>query len=448
MGMIFKRKIEKEFVAWKESLKLKKRALVVKGLRQIGKTTSVLEFAKANYESVVYINFVDEKTVKEVFDNNFVVDNLVRDLSAILPDARFIENKTVIIFDEIQECANARSSIKAFMLDGRFDIIATGSLIGLRGYNKKESRGVPVGFETILKMYPMDFEEYLWAKGIDDNVINYIKGCFKTKQKVSEALNKTMLGYFKEYLCVGGMPDAVNTFLLTHDMNQVYQVQRDILENYHDDFGKHLNKDEKEIKNKTESIKITEVYNSIPSQLAKENKKFMYKEINLKANAREYRNAITWLEEFGLIELCYNLNVMEMPLEGNKIDNIFKVYVADTGLFVAMLEKGTAHNILNGDMNTYKGAIFENVIADAFSKLGKKLYYFSKNLEIDFVTMYDHEVTAIEVKATNGNSKSLKSVLGNYAKYHVKSNFKLIDGNIGTENGINTIPLYMAFLID
>lgn len=446
---MFKRKIYNELIQWKESLNIKKRALLIKGLRQIGKTTIVNEFCKNNYENVIYINFMNNESIKRVFDKDLNVDDLIRDLSANLPNSKFIPNTTIIIFDELQECTNARASIKPFMIDGRFDIIATGSLLGLRGYNKKKSKGIPTGFEKIVTMKAMDFEEYLWAKGINEDVINYVKDCFINKKTVSDAINNAMINYFKEYLCVGGLPDVVNTFLLTHDLNQVYDIQTSILEDYKDDFGKHLNEKEQIETNETELIKIMEVYNSIPSQLAKENKKFQYSIISKNAKAREYRNAISWLEEFGLISICYNLNSLELPLDGNKNNEAFKVYVTDTGLFTAMLEKGTTNNILNGDLKVYKGAIFENIVADAFHKLGKKLYYYKKDsgLELDFVTRYNNEITLIEVKSKNGNAKSLKEILKNKEKNNISSNFKLIDGNIGSSNGINTIPLYMAFLI-
>lgn len=447
--MLFKRKILNEIYKWKESLKIKKRALVIKGLRQVGKTTIVQEFCKKNYDNVVYINFMNNVSIKRVFDGDLIVDNMIRDLSGSLIGTKFVPNKTVIIFDELQECVNARSAIKPFMLDGRFDIIATGSLIGLRGYNKKESKGIPTGFEYFLEMYPMDFQEYLWARGINDETINYLKECYLKKQKVSDSINVNMMSYFKEYLCVGGMPDAVNTFILTKDLNQVYDVQKYILEQYKDDFGKHLDKNEEKTINKTELIRIMQVYNSIPNQLAKENKKFQYSVVDSHAKGREYRNAISWLEEFGFIKICYNLNSLELPLEGNKKDNDFKVYVTDTGLFVSMLERETVGNILSGNLKVYKGAIFENLIAEALIKSGKKLYFYSKSsgLEIDFVEIIDNELTLIEVKSTNGNSKSLKEVLNNKKYNNVSKAIKLIDGNIGYSNNIYTIPLYMAFLL-
>lgn len=446
---MFRRKIMDDIKKWEASLQIKKRALVIRGLRQIGKTTVVKEYCHSKYENVVYINFMDLETIKKIFDKDLIVDDMIRDLSAALPGEKFVPFKTVIIFDEIQECVNARASIKAFMLDGRFDIIATGSLIGLRGYNKKKTKGIPTGFEYPIQMFSMDFEEYLWARGIEDNLINYIKECYKNEEKVSDVVNHSFMQYYKEYLCVGGMPDAVNTFLLTKDLNQVYDVQTGILENYKDDFAKHLDEEEKEYVDKNELTKIMEVYNSIPSQLAKENKKFQYSKIDKKAKGREYRFAITWLEEFGLAKLCYNLNNIELPLEGNKSEDCFKLYITDTGLFMAMLGNDTYNEILNGDMGIYKGAVYGNIVAESFIKNGANLYYFSKTsgLEIDFITKIKNEIVAIEVKAKNGNTKSLNELLNN-EKYMVDRAIKLIDGNIGKTNNIYTIPLYMSFLIE
>lgn len=446
---MFERKIYNDIISWYESLKIKKRALIIKGLRQIGKTTIVRKFCEEHYENVVYIDFMHNTSIKSLFDKDLNVDDLIISLSASNLGAKFIPYKTIIIFDELQECANARSAIKPFMEDGRFDLICTGSLLGLRGYNKKVSKGVSTGFEKIITMKPMDFEEYLWAIGLEKSVIDYVRKSFIDKTQVISNVNEKLMKYFKEYLCVGGLPDVVNVFNLTHDLTQVREIQESILESYKDDFGKHLNRDEAQEINQTELAKIMQVYQSIPNQLAKENKKFQFKLVSNNANARSHSNAITWLEEFGLICKCYNLNSLELPLAGNKDEDSFKIYVTDTGLFIAMLEEGTVDNIINGDLKVYKGAIFENIIADAFNKMNKDLYYYHKQsgLEIDFVTRYNNELTLIEVKSNNGNAKSLKEILNNKDKYNISSNFKLADTNIGTATGINTIPLYMAFLI-
>lgn len=301
--IMFERKITGEIQKRKDSLHIKKRALVIKGLRQVGKTTVVKNYCKHNYKSVIYINFMEQVSIKKIFDSDLNVNDMIRDLSAAIPEAKFLPFETVLIFDEIQECANARAAIKPFMLDGRFDIIATGSLIGLRGYTKKRSRGVPTGVEYLLTMHPMDFEKYLLAKGMNKDVIEYIKQCLTNKVKVSESTNSSIMKYFKEYLCVGEMPDAVNTFLKTNDLNQVRDIQLGILKQYKDDFGKHLDQNEDQLIDKKELTKIMEVYSSIPNHLAKENKKFQYSVINKNAKGREYRDAITWLEEFGLVNL-------------------------------------------------------------------------------------------------------------------------------------------------
>ena len=444
---MFKRKIMAEFEAWKNSSGRKK-ALVVKGLRQIGKTYSVREFAKANYENIVYVNVKENESAKKIFDADLNVNRIIIDLSALIPGIHFVEGKTVIIFDEIQECANARSSIKPFCEDGRFDIIATGSLLGIKGYNKKKSKGVPTGFERIVYMKPMDFEEFLWAKGIGEDVIQYLRDCYKNKTPVSDATHQAMLRYFKEYICVGGLPYIVDQFISTNDMNVVWQEQHDIIEEYKDDFGKHLDENENEEIDLALLARINRVFESIPAQLAKENKKFVFSALEKKARTENYLPAIQWLCDFGIITLCHNLNNITDPLEGNKIDNIFKIYMQDSGLFISMLDRDCASKILLGELGCYKGAIFENIIADSFSKQDRKLYYFHKDsgLEIDFVSKVNNDISLIEVKATTGNTKSAKTVLKN-SQYDVNVCYKLSENNIGIAENIITIPYYMTFLL-
>lgn len=444
---MFKRKIMAEFEAWKNSSGRKK-ALVVKGLRQIGKTYSVREFAKANYENIVYVNFKEKESAKKIFDADLNVNRIIIDLSALIPGIHFVEGKTVIIFDEIQECANARSSIKPFCEDGRFDIIATGSLLGIKGYNKKKSKGVPTGFERIVYMKPMDFEEFLWAKGIGEDVIQYLRDCYKNKTPVSDATHQAMLRYFKEYICVGGLPYIVDQFISTNDMNVVWQEQHDIIEEYKDDFGKHLDENENEEIDLTLLARINRVFESIPAQLAKENKKFVFSALEKKGRSEKYLPAIQWLCDFGIITLCHNLNNITDPLEGNKIDNIFKIYMQDSGLFISMLDRDCASKILSGELGCYKGAIFENIISDSFSKQDRKLYYFHKDsgLEIDFVSKVNNDISLIEVKATTGNTKSAKTVLKN-SQYDVNVCYKLSENNIGIAENIITIPYYMTFLL-
>ena len=356
---------------------------------------------------------------------------------------------SVIIFDEIQECANARASIKPFMEDGRYDVICTGSLLGIKGYNRKKGKGVPTGFERIIYMKPMDFEEFLWAKGIGENVIAYLKDCYEKKEPVSEATHNAMLRYFKEYLCVGGLPYVVSRFVETNDMNVVWQEQQDILEEYKDDFGKHLDENENEEIDRTLLGRINRVFDSIPAQLAKENNKFVYSQLEKKGRSENYQTAIQWLYDCGIINICHNLTNIAEPLEGYKIENTFKIYVQDSGLFVAMLERGTAAKILSGDLGFYKGAIYENIIADCFSKQGRNLFYFRKDsgLEIDFVENIGGEIAIIEVKATTGRSKSAKTVLSN-DNYAAKVCYKLSENNIGVADKMVKLPYYMAMFLE
>ncbi len=445
---MFRRKIINDLSAWKKA-EGKKKALVLKGMRQVGKTYIVQQFARENYENVVYINFKDNESAKKVFEGDFIVNKITLELSALIPDIHFVPGKTILIFDEVQECANARASIKAFMLDGRYDVICTGSLLGIKGYNHKKGRGIPTGFEHIIYMKPMDFEEFLWAKGIDESVILELRRCYKEKTPVSPVLHSAMLRYFREYICVGGLPYIVDRFLSTNDMNVVYEEQRDILEEYKDDFGKHLDENEREEIDLTLLARINQVFDSIPAQLAKENKKFSYSMLKKKGRAEQYLSAIQWLYDAGIVNICYNLSNLSLPLEGNKIENIFKIYMQDSGLFVAMLEQGSAFNLLNGDFGMYKGAIYENIVADAFSKNDRPLFYFHKDsgLEIDFITKYKGETTLIEVKASTGNTKSSNTILKNKELYGVNFCIKLSENNVGLEGEKLTLPYYMACLI-
>ena len=453
---MFERKIEKELKLWKESLALKRKAFVLKGLRQVGKTKSITEFAKNNYEYVVDINFKLEPNMKAAFDGDLDVDTLITNISALKKDAIFVPYKTVLFLDEIQECSGARAAIKSFVEnDDRFDVIASGSLLGIKGYNQKYHGGASVGYEHTVYMKPMDFEEFLWAKGINKDVVSYIKDCFIKKIPVRQPIHDAMNRYYREYLCVGGMPSVVDVFVKTNDMNQARQEQLDILEGYKDDYGKHLDENENEKTDTALLSKINRVYDSIPSQLAKENKKFMYSKLGKKATSTLYDPAIQWLVDYGLINYCYNLRLLETPLSGNKINECFKLFVADTGLFVAMLDKEASGDILLGDLGQYKSAIYENIVADAFHKMNRELFYYSKysGLEIDFITRYQKIVSLVEVKATNGNSKSSRTVLENKSRYPmVKQLIKLAEHNIGyvedEQGNIKiSIPHYLAFCL-
>lgn len=436
---MLKRKIEQLLQEWKRSPNRK--PLLIKGCRQCGKTFSVLDFAKKNYKHVVYLNFFENPDYCSVFEGSLEIDNITMLLSALLgSEAVFEPGKTILVLDEIQECPDARTALKFFHLDGRYDVIGTGSLLGVRGYGK-EPKSIPVGYETTIDMSPLDFEEFLWANGVSEVVIDSLKKNITQVTPVPEALHKKMRQLLLQYTVVGGMPDVVQTFVDTKRLDEVLNMQRDIVRSYEDDMIKYANQKDKS--------RILECFQSIPKQLSKENKKFQYSVVKKGSTASKYAGSLQWIEDAGIISRCYNLNATELPLDGNAQDDVFKVYMRDCGLFISMLEDGTQFDVLQGNLARYKGAIFENLIADMFTKMGRKLYYFHKNsgLEVDFVIRYKGECTLVEVKASSGNTKSTKTILGHPEKYHVNSAIKLGDYNVGRSVEILTLPLYMAFLL-
>lgn len=436
---MLKRRIEQTLIEWKEDAN--HNPLILKGCRQCGKTFSVLSFARNNYKHVVYLNFFENSDYAAAFAGSLHIDHITMMLSALLgKDAVFVPGETVLILDEIQECPEARTALKFFKLDGRYDVIGTGSLLDVRGYGKAP-RSIPVEYETVVEMFPLDFEEFLWANGISDAMITMLKTCLETEAPVPDAIHNRMKQLLLQYTVTGGMPEAVQNFIDTKNMYKVLQIQKDIVRSYEDDMVKYAAPEDKPF--------IKESFQSIPRQLSKENKKFQYSVIRKGSTSSRYRGSLQWIEDAGIIRRCHNLSITELPLDGNAMEDIFKVYMTDCGLLVSMLEDGTQFDILQGNLYGYKGAIFENLIADIFSKMGRKLYYFHKDsgLEVDFVIRYKGKCTLVEVKAANGNTKSTKTVLQNPQKYHVEQAIKLGDYNIGRTGQILTLPLYMAFLL-
>lgn len=441
---MLKRKIETYLSNWKESAD--KKPLVIKGVRQCGKTYIVKKFARENYENVVYMNFILEPDKKSAFEGNLDVETLILNLSALIPDSRFISGKTCIILDEIQECKEARTALKSFQIDGRFDVIATGSLLGVKGYGNRRDKtegedSVPVGYETIVEMYPLDFEEFLWANGIGANVIDTVRSCFENETPVPEGVHKAMMELLYRYVVVGGLPEVVNCFLETKNVELIYNKQRTLIAEYEEDMVKYADDSDKP--------HIRECFESIPRQLAKEYKKFQYSVVKKGGRASQYLGSIQWLEDAGIVERCYNTTITELPLSGNSIPDCFKVYTTDIGILMGMLDYGTQADILRGNLLGYKGAIFESLMADFLCKSGQKLYYFHKDsgLEIDFLVRFNGECVLIEVKAKTGKTKSMSTVLKNKNVYHVNKGIKLGQYNVGREGDVLTLPLYMGFLI-
>jgi predicted AAA+ superfamily ATPase len=436
---VLKRKIENTLSQWKNTQGHK--PLIIKGCRQCGKTFSVMDFAKKKYKNIIYLNFYENPSYASAFSGSLDVENIVMMLSALFSKEIFFEaGNTVFIFDEIQECPEARTALKFFYMDGRYDVIATGSLLGVNGYGKAP-KSIPVGYETVIDMYPLDFEEFLWANNVSEKHIDILKGCLNEEKPVPEALHSRMRDLVLQYTVVGGMPAAVQEFINTKLMNNILRIQRDIVRSYEDDMVKYADRGDK--------AHIKECFHSIPVQLGKENKKFQYSVIKKGSTASKYAGSLQWIEDAGIISRCYNLSITELPLAGNAMTDTFKVYIRDCGLFASMLEDGAQYDILNGNLYMYKGAVYENLIADIFSKMGRKLYYFRKDsgLELDFVIRYKNECVPVEVKAATGNTKSLKTVLNHPEKYHINNAIKLGDYNIGRADKILTLPLYMAFLL-
>ena len=438
---MLQRKIERTLIKWKNTPNHK--PLIIKGCRQCGKTFSVNTFAKEYYTHVVYLNFFEHPDYKLAFEGSKQIDSIVMNLTALIPNSRFVSGQTCIILDEIQECSAARTALKFFKIDGRYDVIATGSLLGVHGYkgNETDYNSIPVGYEQHIEMFPLDFEEFLWANGISQEIIALVAKSLQDRQPISPAIHQRMRQLMLEYVVVGGMPEVVNRFITTHNMSDVLEEQRSIITGYKEDMVKYATNEDK--------VRLRAAFDSIPRQLSKENKKFQFSVIKKGARAKEYITGIQWLEDAGIIIRCRNLSITELPLEGNAIEDSFKVYMRDTGLFVSMLEDGTQFDILQGRLYGYKGAIFENLIADIFTKMGRKLYYYRKDsgLEIDFVIRYHGECVLVEVKASTGNTKSTKTILQHPDKYHVYQAIKLGDYNIGEKDGILTLPVYMAFLL-
>lgn len=431
---MLERKVMQQLIDWKN--KENKMCLVVKGARQVGKTYIIEKFIEENYKNSVRINFIENPSYKSIFAGDLDVETLIKQLTITIPNIQLVPNETVIFLDEIQSCPQARTALKFLSIDKRFDVIASGSLLGI---NYKEVESFPVGYTETIEMFSLDFEEFLWANGFSKESVKYLKEYFDKKEQVPIATHNKMMELFKEYIVVGGMPRVVSEYVESHNFSNVLKIQKEIVSNYLDDIAKYANGSEK--------AKARECFLSIPKHLAKDYKKFQYSLVHEGGTARKYEGSLMWLYDAGIINYCYNLATPELPLEGNSIGNQFKVYMNDTGLLISMLEEGSNKDIIDGNLGIYKGAIYENIIAEIFTKLGKKLYYFAfKNqLEIDFFIRKDNVATAIEVKAAdNTKAKSLSSLI---EKWHVEKGIKLSSKNIGGTMQIDSFPLYMAMFL-
>jgi predicted AAA+ superfamily ATPase len=437
MGQIlFKRKFMDTLIHWKNNKN--KECLLVKGARQIGKTFIIREFAKQNYEVVVELNFALHPEHKDIFNGSLGADDIYEKLSLKFDDLKFILGKTLIFLDEIQDCGNARTALKSLAEDNKYDVIASGSMLGV---SYKEIASIPVGYEHQAEMFAMDFEEFLWAMGWTSEKFNELKTYFDSGKHIPEVINDAMHKRMREYIIVGGMPEAVDKFISTKNFAEVYSQQMKIFNSYLDDIAKYATVSEKP--------KVRACYLSIPRQLAKENKKFQYSIVEKGGNGRKFDNSLNWLLDAGLIKFCNNVNLPEFPLASYTIGDYFKVYVTDIGILTAMHGFELKEQIFN---NTFKGAakggIYENLIADILLKRKTPLLFYKKGenrQEIEFLlTTPKGEIVPLEVKAGNGATVSLDEFIREFNPPYA---LKLIGGNNGNDGKRRTLPLYMALFI-
>ncbi len=419
--------------------------LIIKGLRQVGKTFIVKEFGKAFYPNVVYLDLRSNKTIHKAFSGNFDVNQMVISITASVPEARFVAGSTLLILDEIQDCPDARSSLKYWDLDGRFDVIATGSFLGVKGFRTPYSRGVPAGYEEQITMYPLSFKEFLKNVGVDKSVLDYVRDSLESGKMVESSVHEAFRQLYLQYLIVGGMPEACNVFFATHDLNAVRHVQKGIIQSIKDDFGRYIDEKGNVKLNETLKLRAEACLSSLPAQLSKEYKKFQYSLVDVKGHSPEKADGLQYLEDVGLVVKAYNTRELVCPLDGQKISTEFKVYSADTGLLISQMSDDVPSSILSGNLGAYKGAIAENMAASAFATEGINLYYFhapSGSPELDFLMEKDSKVIIVECKASNRKATSMKYVLANPGKYGFHPAIKIADANVGGGEGYATYPLY------
>ena len=434
--MYYRRKIDDYLSDWKADTAHK--PLIVKGARQIGKTESIMHFAKANYENVVYINFALEKKFSQILADGYDVASVIKNISLADPSIKFLPNKTVIIFDEIQENPDVATTLKSFKIDGAYDVICSGSMLGI---NYKKIHSNSVGHKTDYEMYSMDFEEFLWAKGYNQEQIDSILSHMVELKPFNDNELAVFKSLFLDYCVLGGMPDVVKLYIETGTFSGTLNVQEQIRLDYEEDVRKYAEG--------LAQTKIISVYRSVPAQLAKENKKFQFNKISKNARSREYTGCIEWLIDAGVITECNCLQYPELPLKGNIEESKYKLYYPDTGLLVSALDAEAQEDLrVNKNLGVYKGALYENFVAEAFVKQGLGLFYYKKEnstLEEDFFVRTQNNLIPVEVKSNSDQSKSLSSLIKNENYSDISYGIKLGDFNVGNANNIYTFPYFCAF---
>lgn len=435
---MLKRKIDKYLTDWKN--RPDRKPLIIKGARQIGKTRSVEWFAGQNYASVIEINFIEQKKYREIFNDGFEVDAILKNISLLNPELKFIPGNTIFFFDELQACPNCATSLKFFKLDGRFDVICSGSLMGI-SYREIESNSV--GYKEDYEMHSMDFEEFLWAMGYNDEFTADLLSHMLDVRPLSELQMDTLMSLFRDYVIIGGMPEVVSTYVRNKNFSGTLDIQRQLLKDYEEDITKYVEGLDK--------AKVKAVYNHISTFLAKENKRFQITKIARNARNRDYMGCVEWLADAGVVNVCYCLNQPELPLKGNYDLKMYKIYFKDTGLLIASLDEEAQEDLrANKNLGTYKGAIYENIVGDMLVKQGYRLFYYHSDrpaLEMDFFIRDADSLIPVEVKANDGATASLNRLLNDDKYNDVKYGIKLGYRNIGFNGKFYTFPYFLTFLL-
>jgi len=444
--MYLTRKIDKWLSNWKE--KAKHVPALVCGIRQCGKTTSIKMFGEKYYKNIVYMNFWTNPSYISIFDGDLDVDEVISKISLRFPNIFIDAQNTLFFLDEIQECPKARLFFKDVANDGRYDFIGSGSFLGLSGYNVGDGTPIPTGYEDIVYMKTMDFEEFLWANKYTESHIEVIEKFFIERRPVDISIHELFKKLYNQYLCVGGFPEAVSTFIETHNLMESLRVVKKNMDEIMSDFGRRVDKDGNPLFKPNEVTRIRNAFEQIPVFLAKENKRYMVSKIET-GSGTEKNRAIDYLQQINVVYKVYNLELPSIPLKGNEIPSQFKLFPTDISILTSMYGTETIAALNQGDLGQKKGAIYEALVLDSLYKADVDAFYFAKEsgLEIDFVICYNASCYLVEAKAKNGNTKSAKTVMNNKNHYGQTKLLKIGDYNVGEVGDILTIPHYMVFLL-
>ena len=433
-----RRKLDDELVRWKS--REDRLPLLLKGARQVGKTECVRHFADGRYASFIEINFVERPEFKEIVRDGFSVESIVRNMSMIDPKIAFVADATLIFFDEIQEFPEIATAFKFFAQDGRYDVIASGFLLGV---HFKRIKSYSVGYQESIRMRSLDFEEFLWASGYREEQIEGLIDPILAHKPFPEATKATMERRFLDYCVLGGMPDVLETYFVKGSFERVPFTQQRILDDYRDDVRKYAEG--------LDPVRIQAVFDSLPRQLAKDNHKFQWSVVRKGAGNKDYWGCVEWLEDAGVVEKCKAMDFPELPVGAHLQNDVFRLYMGDSGLLLSMLEKSVQDDVrIRRNLGTWKGALFENIVGEALVKAGAALAYYRKEnstLEMDYFLRSENCLVPIEVKGENNRAQSLKTLIASKNYKDITWGVKLVHGNVGFEDNVLTLPQWCAFLL-